>query len=204
MINNKTFSIAKGNENYPHPLYQRLGEKAPGYLHCLGNSSLLQNKVMGFACSQYCPPSLILKIGDIFKVIRNCDYSIASGFHSPVEQEALQIIIRGTSPVIIMLARSLQGMRLKPEYRTLLDQDRLLLLSPFETDIKRISTASSLKRNSILAALSHTLFIPYAHPCGNLEQLCLELSQRHQIFYTLDSEYNRQLLAQGAKIFKIE
>lgn len=202
MSSNEIFFMTRESNNYPRQLAQRLGKEAPVCLYYLGNPSLLENHITGFICSQYCPPSLIIKSTDIFKTLRKRDQTIAGGFHAPVEQEILQVLLRGTAPLIIIVARSIQGLRLKSEYRELLAHDRLLLLSPFETEIKRISKYNSQQRNRILAALADTLFIPYAHPGGKLEQLCFELSERQQIFYTLSSEYNQQLLAQGAKILE--
>jgi predicted Rossmann fold nucleotide-binding protein DprA/Smf involved in DNA uptake len=195
--------IARDNDSYPQSLIQ-LCEEAPDRFYYIGNLSLLHNNILGFVCSQFCPPSLILKTTDIFKTLRTSDYTIASGFHSPVEQEVLRVLLRGISPVIIVLARSLQGMRLKKEYRELMDQDRLLLLSPFEPEMKRISKEKSQQRNRIVAALSNTFFIPYAHPGGQLEQMCLTLSKQQQVFYTLSSDYNQKLLSEGAQILEIK
>lgn len=196
--------LARQNSSYLQQLAQGLGKEAPIGFYYIGNLSLLQKCITGFMCSQYCPPSLILKTTDIFKILRTRDHSIASGFHSPVEQEVLQVLLRGTAPIISILARSLNGLRLKNEYRELLDQNRLLLLSPFEPEIKRISKENSQQRNHILATMAHTLFIPYAHPGGQLEQLCLELSKQQQVFCTLASEYNQKLIAQGAKVLEIK
>ena len=79
--------------------------------------------------------------------------TIISGFHSPVEQEALIVLLRGPQPVILCPARSLARMRLKPAYWTALEAGRLLLLSPFAESVHRATIEMAYQRNRFVAAL---------------------------------------------------
>ncbi len=56
-------------------------------------------------CSVKCPGKLILNTYDLAKRFRDEGVSVISGFHSPMEQECLRILLRSPHPVIWCLAR---------------------------------------------------------------------------------------------------
>ncbi|MDG5996712.1 MAG: hypothetical protein E3K33_07075 [Candidatus Brocadia sp.] len=65
--------------------------------------------------------------------------AVVGGFHSPVERECLTVLLRGSQPVIICPARSIEGMRIPGTWRRPIDEGRLLILSPFDQKYRRIT-----------------------------------------------------------------
>lgn len=54
-----------------------------------------------------------------------------SGFHSPLEQKCLEILLRGQQPIFLVLALGISPLRLPASDRKALDNGRLTLLSPY-------------------------------------------------------------------------
>jgi predicted Rossmann fold nucleotide-binding protein DprA/Smf involved in DNA uptake len=132
--------------------------------------------------------------------LRDEGVTVISGFHSPMEQECLNILLRGKQPVIICPARSIEGMRIKKEYRQPIEAGRLLLLSPFSNKDSRISSRRAEIRNRFAAALADEVLVPYAAPGSRTEALCKELLEKGRTVMTFDYNYNKNLLALGAEI----
>ena len=77
--------------------------------------------------------------------MRDEGQTLIGGFHSVMEWECLGIFLRGCQPVIWVPARSIVGMRLKPELVPAFKVGRLLILSPLAPNHKRITTALAWK-----------------------------------------------------------
>ena len=87
--------------------------------------------LLALFCSTKAPASILLQVHDLAQQWRTGGVTVISGFHSPVEQECLAVLLRGPQPVIVCPARSLDRMRLKREYKEPMAVGRLLLLSSF-------------------------------------------------------------------------
>jgi predicted Rossmann fold nucleotide-binding protein DprA/Smf involved in DNA uptake len=155
---------------YPTTLRERLGEQAPRRLIVLGKVALLSQPKTGLFCSVRCPGDAILGAYDAARKLRDEGVTVVSGFHSPVEKECLRILLRGTQPVIICLARSLRKIRLPSEWRVALESGRLLLLSRFEKS-RRADKDTARRRNDLVAALSDEVLIIHAEPGGSVERI---------------------------------
>lgn len=118
-----------------------------------------------------------------------CDEGVpvVGGFHSPLEREMLRILLRGSQPIVVCPARSIEAMRIRPEYRQPLAESRLLFLSPFEPRVLHISEESSLARNRFVASLADQSFIAYAAPGSKTEAFCRELASGHKPFHIMDT-----------------
>src|SRR5947208_12696985 len=121
-----------------------------------------------------------------------------------MEQECLTILLRGTQPVIVCLARSLHEMRISAEYKQPLDQGRLLLLSPFEGRDSRITLETAVFRNRFVAALADAIFVAHAEPNGKTERFCREVLGWKKTLYTLKGDANTNLVKLGAKAIDAE
>jgi hypothetical protein len=116
---------------YPEGVRRALGDRAPASITARGNLDILQRRVVAFFCSVKCPGNLILQVYDLARTLREVGVTVAGGFHSPLERECLTLLLRGTEPVIMCLARDIAEMRVPSAWRVPLEQGRLLLLSPF-------------------------------------------------------------------------
>ncbi|MFH0894247.1 MAG: hypothetical protein V2A54_07415 [Bacteroidota bacterium] len=116
-----------------------------------------------------------------------------------MERECLTILLRGTQPVIICPARSINNMRINKEYKKPLKDGRLLFLSPFDENQQRLSAKRSHYRNLFVAAMSAVIFVAHAGPASKTEAFCKEILSWQKPIYTFDSDYNKNLIKMGAQ-----
>ncbi len=99
----------------------------------IGNIDILDFHKTAFLCSRKIPGEAILRCHDWAVMMRNEGRCVISGFHSQIEKEVLQYLLRGNQPLIIALARGLKQ-KIEPEFKKHLDN-----ISPFNKDMKRIT-----------------------------------------------------------------
>jgi len=189
--------LDKNSGSYPEALSQYLGHHTPKTLTAIGNPDILQSKTLAVFSSAKCPGNIILKTYDLLRQLRKRGLTVISGFHSAIERECLNILLKGRQSVIICPARSIEGMRIKPEYRKPLEDGRLLILSPFSGKEKRISSDKAVRRNYFVAALATAIFIPYAAPGSKTKTFCQELLKWGKQVYTIDDAKNTHLMEEG-------
>lgn len=102
----------------------------------IGNQHLLDTNLLGVFCSIRCPGNIILNTYDCIRILRDAGVAIVSGFHSPIEKDCLDILLKGTQPIVICPARGIVRMRIPSAWRKPIDQGRLLILSPFDEKLK--------------------------------------------------------------------
>ena len=76
-----------------------------------------------------------------------------------MERDCFGILLRGRQPIIWMPARSIAGMQLKLEIRPAFQEGRLLILSPFGQQQRRITAELASKRNVILTRIADVIFV---------------------------------------------
>ena len=179
--------IDPADVRYPAKLRLRGDGKALPALHLLGNANLLELPKTGLFCSSRCPGIAILQAYDMAGLWRDANRCVISGFHSPVEQECLRILLRGTSPVILCPARGLPK-RLPAEWQEALAAGRLLLLSIFPDTESRISVAHASRRNEVVAALADDVWFAHIAPGGEADRLTHLLHKWGIPFLTIEKE----------------
>jgi predicted Rossmann fold nucleotide-binding protein DprA/Smf involved in DNA uptake len=172
----------------PERLNQVLKKTSAERVTAIGNIDILNNRLLALFCSNRCPGKVILRTQGMANRWRNEGVTVVSGFHSPLEREVLRILGRGSRPIVVCPARSIEAMRIRPEYRQPLAEGRLLFLSPFEQTVRRITVESSVARNRFVASLADEIFIAYAAPGSKTEALCRELASGCKPFHTLDTD----------------
>jgi predicted Rossmann fold nucleotide-binding protein DprA/Smf involved in DNA uptake len=155
---------------YPARLRECLGAVAPPELTTLGNLDLLALPKTALFCSARCPGKVVLTTYDQAARWRDAGRCVIGGFHSPVEEECLQILLRGLQPIIICPARGLPQ-RVPPDWKKPLAAGRLLILSGFTATANRITAELAARRNEVVAALADEVFIAHATAGGHLEKL---------------------------------
>lgn len=191
--------IHPGNSAYPPMLPSLLGKDAPSRIAVLGDLNILNQKSLALFCSVKCPGNLILQTYDLAQRLRQSGVTVIGGFHSPMEQECLTILLRGTQPVIVCPARSLSGMRIPAAYKPPLEQGRMLLLSPFADKVRRATVETAVLRNRFVAAVAGAIFVAHAEPQSKTEQFCCEVLEWQKPLYTLAGNANGHLLTMGAQ-----
>lgn len=167
----------------------------------LGNIDLLQHDTLALFCSARCPGSLMLRFYDVLRALRDKRQTIISGFHSPIEQEALLTLMKGQGGVIICPARSIDKMRVPPAWHQGLMDERLLVISPFAANEERVTARLAARRNDFVAAVADRVLIVHAEPGGRTAKLAQTILERGAQLFTLDAPENRHLLDLGAEPF---
>lgn len=168
-------------------------------LMALGNPDLLHHDTLALFCSARCPGSLILKFYDALRTLRDTRQTIISGFHSPLEQEALLTLMQGQGGIIICPARSIDTMRVPVAWHQALSDGRLLVLSPFAANKERITKRLAVQRNEFVTDVAGRVFIAYAEPAGRTAKLAQTVLGRGTQLLTLPAPENRRLLDLGAE-----
>jgi hypothetical protein len=120
---------------------------------------------------------------------------LMGGFHSVMEWECLRILLRGRQPVIWVPARSIVGMRLKPELQPASMDGRLLILSPLGPipANSRVTAALAHHRNRFVGAVADRIFVPHAALGSRTLAICRELSDRGKQIVSIDDPLNNEL-----------
>ena len=192
-------SLEQTDASYPGSLPTYLEKKAPRRIYALGDLGILRKAALGLFCSVKCPGNLILRTYDLARELRDAGVTVISGFHSPMEKECLALLLRGKQPVIWCPARRLAATRIPKEYAKPLSDGRLLMLSPFETNIKQATVEIAGVRNDLVAALAERIFAAYAVPGGKTETFCRRILEWRKPLFTFDSPDNGALIAMGAR-----
>lgn len=169
-------------------------------LDMVGDAGILERRKVALLCSQKCPGALILETYDLCQHFRATGVTVISGFHSPMEQECLRILLRSPHPQIWCLARGLmQRIPSKPvDCQQAVADGRLLIVSPFPPSAKRITADMAVVRNRTVADLADAVVIPYAAPGSRMEALIRDLLAAGKPLYTFDHPNNADLLTSGA------
>lgn len=194
--------LPRGAAEYPVQLLGVLGDHAPTRCFTLGNRKALTQPLLALFCSERCPGDPIIKACDAATALRDAGVPVISGFHSSVERECLRILLRGTQPVVICPARSIERMRLPADWRDPLHGGRLLLVSPFSAKQNRITAALAAQRNEFVAAVARAVLVAYADPGGLIERLTSKLLASGRPVLALDSPNNAHLFGAGAVRFQ--
>ena len=82
----------------PPALAEKLQKTEIQRFWAIGNLGILENPLLAFFCSSKCPGNVILGVYDLARILRDAGIPIVSGFHSPMEKECLDLLLRGDQP----------------------------------------------------------------------------------------------------------
>ena len=136
----------------------------------LGNEQLLKLQKTAFLCSRSITASAVLKCYDWAIAQREAGNCVISGFHSQLEKDVLHYLLKGKQPIIIALARGLKK-KIEPELIKPLEQGRILIISPFDRTVKRVTEQTAEIRNKMMIELADKITVGYASEGGKLESL---------------------------------
>ncbi len=136
-----------------------------------GNADLLDQPLDALLCSRACPGAKIIEAMDLAQRWRFENRAVISGFHTPVEKECLRIFLRGPQPLVICPARGLDPFQLPAEWGSKFKREELLILSPFDSAIRRPTKETAELRNRLVIDLATRHTIIYATPGGVLGRL---------------------------------
>ena len=190
--------IEHGEADYPAVLYDRLDDAAPRCLYALGDRAIIRKRLLGLVCSVQCPGSIVTKIFDAIREVRDAGLAVVGGFHSPMERQCLDILLRGDQPVILCAARGMPGLRLGRDARRAASGNRLLVITPFDQGIRRTTAAQAERRNDLVAGLADVVWAPHAVPGGKTWTTIRRVMDRGQTVFTFADKMNSELIDLGA------
>jgi hypothetical protein len=136
----------------------------------LGNTELLKLHKTAFLCSREIPASVVLKCYDWAIEQRDKGNCVIGGFHSKIEKDVFHYLLAGTQPVIMALARGMKE-KIDTDLKAEVDTGRLLIVTPFENNVKRVTAETAEKRNRFMIELADEVVIGYVGKGGMLERL---------------------------------
>ena len=142
----------------------------------IGNLELIKLKKTAFLCSRKVPASVILKCYDWAIEQREKGNCVISGFHSQIEKDVLYYLLKGNQPIIVALARGLKQ-RLEPEFIKPMEEGRLLIFTPFQNEVKKITQQTAFIRNQMMIELADKIVVGYMQSEGLLDR-CLKENPR--------------------------
>lgn len=143
-------------------------------LSMLGDGTLWQLPKTAFFCSDKFSAGSVLKSYDWASEMKHTGQCVISGFQSKIEKDVFDILIKGDSPLICVLARGIFD-RTPEKLREYIEGGKLLIVSPFDKSIKRIHRGLAFERNQFIADNADTLVFAHVRTGGMLEQLKIEV-----------------------------
>lgn len=136
----------------------------------IGNYELLKLSKTAFLCSRKVPASAVLKCYDWAISQREEGNCVISGFHSKLEKDVLHFLLKGEQPIILALARGLKE-SIEPEFQQAIEQGRLLIITPFSKEVKRVTEQTATTRNKMMIELADNIAVGHISIGGLLYEL---------------------------------
>lgn len=116
-----------------------------------GNLALLDRPSVAFFASRVVPPAIREQALQWAEQCCATDCVVMSGFHSPLEKEVFQLLLKARHPVVWGLGRTLYR-RYPPEVEKALSEARILIFSVRRA--QRTGWHTALVRNYVVASMS--------------------------------------------------
>lgn len=145
----------------------------------IGNKELLTFSKRAFLCSRKVPANIVLKCYDWAIEQREAGKCVISGFHSQLEKDVFHYLLKGKQPIVVVLARGLKK-KIEPELQEAINRGRLLIITPFEEKVKRVTEETSVVRNTLMIDLADEVVVGYASKEGLLSTLLRQYPQKKQ------------------------
>ena len=123
-------------------------------METLGNTSLLDRKKIGYlASSKIATLSVLPTLDWAAEVASREDVAIVSGFHSKMEREVLDFLLRGKCGIICVLARPIYK-NVPSKFQEAYNSGRVLFISPYKTSSTMTSSLLCQRCNEYVASIS--------------------------------------------------
>ncbi len=150
-----------------------------GELSGCGNRDLLDCALTAFFASRQCPGTAIRAAMDWALQQAKARQAVISGFHSPLEQSVLTVLMQARNPVVVVLARPVGGAKLPPAWAEPLAQGRMAVVSSV-TAAQRLTLEGATLRNAQVAQLATSIVVAHASPGGSLAGLVAQWLQEER------------------------
>lgn len=139
-------------------------------LTMFGNVDIWGLPKVAFLSSDKFSPSSVLKCYDWAVEMKKTNKCVLSGFLSKLEIDVLDILLTGTQPIVMVLARGMYD-RVPPKLKSHVESGRLLLVSPFSPSCKQVTRDQAKLRNQLVIDNAAEIVFAHIYPGGMLAQL---------------------------------
>lgn len=135
----------------------------------LGNVALLDQPLTAFFASRQCPGSAIRAAMNWAVEQARGKHPVISGFHSPLEQSVLEVLLTAKAPCVIVIARKLEEAQFPPAWLQALEQGTAAVIGMTPTT-QRLTAELAARRNDWVAQRAARIVIAHAAAGGGLAQ----------------------------------
>ncbi len=138
----------------------------------VGAAGLLQGPLTAFFASRHCPGTAVLAATDWALQQARERSAVIGGFHSPLEQSVLRLMVEAGSSVVVVLARPVSRASLDSTWHGVIDAGRMAVVSR-AARTQRLTEQAANDRNDIAARLADRIVVGHASPDGTLARQCV-------------------------------
>lgn len=146
----------------------------------VGNASLLEQPLTAFFASRQCPGVAIRSAMAWAVEQARCKKPVVSGFHSPLEQSVLEVMLAAGAPCVIVIARKLELAHLPPIWLRAV-QDGMVAVISMDDTTRRLTTELAARRNDWVADHANRIVVAHASLGGGLQRQISHWKRRNFI-----------------------
>ena len=158
---------------------------------------ILRHKRLGLICSIRCPGSIVIKTFDAIRQLRDAGIVFAGGFHSPMENECLDFLLRGEQPVIVCPAKGLGRPRCPARGERRSTPSGCSCFPHSATPSPAPPPPRPKPATNSSPRLCHAVLIPHASRGGKAEAIAQQILDQTQPLFTFPEDENSELLKLG-------
>ena len=157
--------LNRGDKEYPKILKQKLKDKTPPILFCLGNKTLFEKAFIGVVGARNASNKLLEKTATLGKNTVQQEYGIVSGGARGVDEYAMKGALEANGICIGIFADSLLKKSTAKQYRKYIVNGNLLAISPYNPEAG-FNVGNAMARNKLIYAMSSVTIIATSNTKG--------------------------------------
>jgi len=161
--------ITLDSKSYPTRLSERLGDKAPSKLYCMGNMGILDMAGIGFCGSREASKKAIQTAEDCTSEIVSHNMVAVSGYARGVDEAVHLAALRNGGYTLIVLPEGIETFKVKSSLKEVWDWKRVLVVSEFEPKAGW-QVFRAMQRNLTIIGLSEAMIVVEARNKGGTIQ----------------------------------
>jgi predicted Rossmann fold nucleotide-binding protein DprA/Smf involved in DNA uptake len=171
----------------------------PPSLWCRGDLTILNHTLLGIISARQIDSDLASESSQLLKqLVFTKDVSFVGGWHSPLEEEALRVLLDQEASIIFCVSKGLDRFIPSIEVASRVSQGQALLLTHCSPKAKRITRDASMRRNQLVVELAKALLILSAPEGSASLNLARSALRQGKTVHTLEHRLNKDLLIAGA------
>lgn len=150
--------LSRADPEYPKRLKARLKNDAPPAIYGCGDDAILGTGGLAVVGSRNLDDSLVKYTQDVGQLTARAGRSLVSGAARGVDQVAMRGALEAGGKVMGVLADSLERTAMNREYREILIEKQLVLMSPYDPSAG-FNVGHAMRRNKLIYALSDAALV---------------------------------------------